>query len=201
MIIGSEHRGEGVPSGGQQYSSSKVRRWCMAKHITAASDCKVCQTECQFGVTQSLAREQPITCSRCQWWISLRLRTCAPARAYSSSCSAAVPPGTLCSSLRSRGEGFTSALQACFHTSKHFSPCYHFKSGKGAAACQDCAWAVTSDRSCNQAPGATAALLSPAWGAQPPRRASHPNACQPAVQPHGPSCYSVPFERLRNQSF
>lgn len=119
-------------------------------------------------MTQSLAHEQPIGCSWCQCPISLRLHICAPARAYSSSCSAAVPAGTLRSSLRSRGEAFASALQACFYTSKHFSPCHHFKSGKGAAACQDCARAVTSDCSSNQAPGVAAPLTCPGSSASPP---------------------------------
>ena len=154
-------------------------------------------------MTQSLAHEQPLGCSWSRWWISFRLHVCAPARAYSSSCSVVVPAGTLRSSLRSSGKAFASVLRLVLVLEKHsyFSPGYHFKSGKGAAACQDRALAVASNCSCSQAPGVAAGLLSPAQGADPPRRASCPSASQPAVQPHSPTCYSLPFEKPRNQSF
>lgn len=105
----------------------------------AVSDCKICQSAGLLWL-----RHWRIGCSSCQWWISLRLYICAPADANSSSCSAAVPAGMLHSSLRTREEVFSSALQACFYTSKQLFPCHHFKSGKGAAACQHCALAMNS---------------------------------------------------------
>lgn len=44
-----------------------------------------------------------------------------------------------------QGESVQFCSPGIFYTSNHFSPYHHFKWGKGAAACQDCARAVTSD--------------------------------------------------------
>lgn len=96
------------------------------------------------------------------------------------------------------GEAFASALQAHFNTSKnsHFFPCHHFRSGQGAAACQDCVWAVASNCSWGSCCAPLACL-----GSSASCRNSCPSASQPAVKPHSPTCYSLPFEKSRNQSF
>lgn len=144
----------------QQCCSSELRCWCIRRPWLQQATVQ-CAKQCQLVVTQPLAREQMSTCSWCQWWISLRLRVCAPARAYSCSCSVAVPAGRLQSSLHSPGEEFASALQACFHTRVFYLLAITSRQRRVLlpAMMHHGAQAVPSECSCDPAPSGLPHLL------------------------------------------
>lgn len=120
------------------------------------------------------------------------------ARAYSSSCSAAVSAGVLRSSLHSRGEAFTSALQACSLPASIAISFLAIIWNQGRQLLL--ARTATSNCSCNQAHRVAAVLLSPAWGAWPPA-GPHAPVFPSRLLSLAVRLATLPFEKSRNQSF